>query len=81
MTETTHTPVFSLPELFGRDNMAALLGFSQSHLTVLSRRGELPPSFKIGKRRYWRRADVLAWLDQRSVTPSPAAAAPTEVQA
>lgn len=70
MTLTTH----QLPELPGRADMAALLQSSTGAIDLMRRRGDLPESFKLGKRRYWRRADVLAWLDTRCATPSPAVA-------
>ena len=75
MTTATHTSDFSIPDPACREDIGALLRVSQSQITVLSRRGDLPPSFKVGKRRYWRRADVLSWLDQRSSTTSTAEAA------
>ena len=53
-----------LPELLRRDHMAALLSCSLSQVGVMRRRGDLPESFKLGNARYWRRADVLAWLDR-----------------
>ena len=28
-------------------------------------RGEAPPSYRIGKRRFWREPDVIAWLEDR----------------
>ena len=65
----SQTQAPTLPELMRRDHMAALLSCSLSQVGVMRRRGDLPESFKLGNARYWRRADVLAWLD-RCATPA-----------
>jgi predicted DNA-binding transcriptional regulator AlpA len=54
-----------LPEMPRPVDMAALLDCSLSKVGRLRRAGELPPSFTVGRARYWRKADVLAWLDTR----------------
>lgn len=61
MSPSTQSP---LPELLRPADMAALLSCSLSQVGVMRRRGDLPESFKLGNARYWRRADVLAWLDR-----------------
>lgn len=65
MSQTPHHK--TLPELLRRRDMADLLGCSPANIDLLRRTGaDLPPSFKMGRPRYWRRADVLAWLDRQA---------------
>lgn len=64
-----------IPEMPRPADMAEMLGCSLSKVGRLRRAGELPPSFTVGRARYWRKADVLAWLDAR------AASATTEMEA
>jgi predicted DNA-binding transcriptional regulator AlpA len=67
MSQTT--PHKQLPELLRRSDMADLLGCSPANIDLMRRIGaDLPPSFKMGKPRYWRRADVLAWLDRQAAS-------------
>jgi len=62
------------PELLRPADMAALLTCSLSHVGVMRRAGALPTSFKLGNARYWRRADVLAWLESCASAASAASA-------
>lgn len=64
---TTTTP-HSLPELLRAADLAALLQCSISTVGNMRHRGDLPESFKLGNARYWRRADVLAWLEHCAAT-------------
>lgn len=42
--------------------VAELLRISRRTFDLLCARGEGPPSFLIGSKRLWRRADVFAWI-------------------
>jgi predicted DNA-binding transcriptional regulator AlpA len=68
---TRKTSPETLPELLRAGDLARLLQCSISTVGNMRHRGDLPESFKLGNARYWRRADVLAWLD-RCATTSPA---------
>ena len=45
--------------------VADRLHVSQATVFRLLRRGEAPPSYRIGRRRLYREADVLDWLERR----------------
>jgi excisionase family DNA binding protein len=45
--------------------VARRLGISEATLFRMLSRGDAPPSYRIGGRRYWRESDVLAWLETR----------------
>ena len=62
-----------LPDLLRRADMAALLRCSLPQIGVMRRAGKLPPSFKLGRARYWRRTDVLAWLESCATSQEVAA--------
>ena len=62
-------------ELLRRDDMASLLQSSRATVDAMRRRGDLPDSIKIGRARFWRRADVAAWIESRLATPSQGSAA------
>lgn len=68
-------PLLNYPELLRRDDMASLLQSCRSTVDGMRRRGELPESIKIGRARYWRRADVSAWIESRCATCSQEASA------
>ena len=42
---------------------AALCGCSRSHWHALAAAGKIPPSVKLGRKRLWRRAEVVAWIE------------------
>ena len=43
--------------------VAARLHVSQATVFRMLRRGEAPPSYRIGRRRLWRERDLLEWLE------------------
>ena len=51
-----------------KEVLQELLGHLPSPSTIsrLRRRGELPPSIKVGRNRYCRESDVAAFLDQHA---------------
>ncbi|QHK19725.1 helix-turn-helix domain-containing protein [Pseudarthrobacter psychrotolerans] len=51
------------PVLLTLDEVATVLRKSPSQLRWLIHNGKAPRSAKIGGRRMWREADVLAWID------------------
>ena len=63
-------PLLHFPELLRRDDMASLLQSSRGTVDAMRRRGDLPDSIKIGRARFWRRADVAAWIESRCAIPS-----------
>lgn len=62
------------PDLLTAADLAALLGVREQ--TIHNRRSDperrhlLPPSLKIGARRYWRRTTLDAWLVSKEEQPS-----------
>lgn len=75
MSAPNKTTLTTAPELLRRDDMASLLQSSRSTIDEMRRRGELPGSIKIGRARFWRRAEVAAWIESRRATSSQEAAA------
>jgi predicted DNA-binding transcriptional regulator AlpA len=63
MTQETKTR--ELPPLACREDLAALLRVSLDRIDQMRRNGDLPDSFKTGRRRYWKREDIHAWIDSR----------------
>jgi predicted DNA-binding transcriptional regulator AlpA len=53
-----------LPELVSRHELAQLLRISPNGIDAQRRRGALPPGFKLGRRTFWKLADVQAWIEQ-----------------
>lgn len=51
--------------LIGTEDTAARLGVTVRCLRRWIQNGDAPPSCRIGKRRYFRREDVEAWLDDK----------------
>ena len=43
--------------------VAELLGVSEATVFRWVKRGEGPPSYKLGKARLWRRSDLVAWCE------------------
>ena len=52
------------------DALAEYLGVPKRSVYSWLRDGTAPPSFKVGKYRRFRRADIDAWLDDRRDTPT-----------
>ena len=55
----TDTPYPSL----NIEQVADRLGVSSATIFRMLARGEAPPSYRIGRRRLWREADVLDWIE------------------
>ena len=60
-----------LPLLLNADETAEILRTTRTAVYALAARGQLPGVTRIGRRILVRSADLLAWLDQRLVTPLP----------
>lgn len=52
-------------DLLTSEEVAALLRKSPDALRWMTHAGTAPRSARIGKRRYWRRADVEAWISEQ----------------
>jgi excisionase family DNA binding protein len=65
-TAESHAPAprSAYPSL-NSSQVAERLRVSEATLFRLLRRGEAPPSYKIGKRRLWRESDLLDWLETK----------------
>jgi prophage regulatory protein len=50
------------PLVLDSDDLEGMTGTKASTWRYWASRGEGPPSFKIGRRRVWRRSVVMAWL-------------------
>ena len=51
------------PKLLTKKEVAPMLRKSEAGLNWMIQNGTAPKSALIGGRRYWREADVLAWID------------------
>ena len=59
--------LMELPALPAGDFFEIVLGLPKSTSEELIASGEAPAMFLLGRRRYIRQADALAWLDEMSV--------------
>jgi excisionase family DNA binding protein len=59
-----------LPAFVSRQEAAELLGVTPQALSQMSVRGEGPKYVKVGRSVRYRRADLLAWIDERIVDPA-----------
>jgi len=64
--ETPHVPFRQACDL--------ILGLPTRTAEQLIAQGVLPPPYKLGRRRYWRRADLIEALDRRAAAARSAAA-------
>ena len=59
-------------QLIDVHEMSVLLGCNRQNVPNLERRGDIPPSIRLGKGprapRRWRKADVLAWIESQTKT-------------
>ena len=53
-----------LPDLVSRKQLAQYLGMTEPALSMMASRGSGPPYLRLGRSIRYRRADVIAWLDQ-----------------
>jgi DNA-binding transcriptional MerR regulator len=67
MSDTAHL----LADFLSRHEAAAELNISERTLDRWRRLGQGPPFTKIGRRLYYRRAGVRAWLGAREVRRAP----------
>lgn len=72
MTNQT-TP--QLPDLVSRIELAQLLRITPNGIDAQRRRGALPEAFKLGRRTFWKRADVLAWIERSTASTKAGGAA------
>ena len=59
--EKTHYLGYRL--LLSAGEVGILIGLSRSAVYGMISAGLLPPSFKLGKRRKWRRTDIEKWVE------------------
>jgi hypothetical protein len=64
-TEGTAMTTREGPELVDAQQLEVLTGTKASTWRYWGWREEGPPSFKLGKRRVWRRDVVLAWIEEQ----------------
>lgn len=57
------------PPLWGVAETAAYLGIPAGTLYQWVSHGQAPRSYRIGKYRKWKQAEVLAWLETRASSP------------
>lgn len=53
------------PQLIGVEDAAAHLGITVRQLRALLANRTAPPSILVGRRRYFRTADIDAWISER----------------
>lgn len=61
----------SVPVLLTVDDVAALLRTTPKAIYTMVSRGQLPGVCRIGRRLLFGQAALLAWLSEKSGTPSP----------
>lgn len=61
------------PGFWSHFETASFLGIPEATLHQLNYKGTGPRSYKIGRHRKYRPADVNAWCEQRASDPNPAA--------
>jgi predicted DNA-binding transcriptional regulator AlpA len=54
------------PTLIDKREMLSLVIEDEPKLRVMEARGEFPKRIRIGRRVYWREAEVLAWLERQA---------------
>ena len=54
-------------EFFGSTDLEKLTGTKASTWRYWASVGTGPASFKLGKRRVWRKSDVMAWIAEQQV--------------
>jgi predicted DNA-binding transcriptional regulator AlpA len=52
-------------EIVGAVDLQELTGIKASTWRYWAMRGTGPASFKLGRRRVWKRSDVLAWIEEQ----------------
>lgn len=57
-----------MAEYMDSKELEQLTGTKASTWRYFAMHGEGPPSFKIGKRRVWKRSVVMKWLEQQEKT-------------
>ncbi|MGC9258584.1 MAG: helix-turn-helix domain-containing protein [Phycisphaerae bacterium] len=62
MTATTAPPPDTSPLAVDSFGAARLLGVSESHWRVMLAAGRVPPGFRLGRRRLFAVAELLAWI-------------------
>ena len=62
-------------ELISSDQFAAEHNFKQTTPVQMRYEGRGPAYFKIGRKVYYRRSDIRAWLEQQRREPTPKRAA------
>ncbi len=70
----TQTKRIAAPGFWSHVETAAYLGIPEATLHALNYKGTGPRSYKIGRHRKHRPADVDAWCEQRASQPTPPAA-------
>ena len=53
---------YIVPELLDRDQLAALLSVSPSHISAMQSKGILLEGINLGSCKRWRRREVLSWV-------------------
>ncbi len=59
----TATEELATPQLIDLASIARLTSTSLRHCWTMLAAGKMPASVRFGKRRLWRRADVLLWIE------------------
>jgi hypothetical protein len=65
MRRTTAPVIHDPPELLTKDEAAALLRRSPKTLSHWRLNGEGPPAFRVGRRLFYLRADLIKWLAEQ----------------
>jgi len=62
----------TLPDYMDAPQLEELTGTPQSTWRYWAHIGQGPPSFRLGRRRVWKRSAVLQWLADQEATAAPA---------
>ncbi len=68
MSESDVVRVHPDAEVLNSKQCSAITGIPPSTFRYWASIGQGPPSFKLGRRRVWRRAVVLAWIEQQAAS-------------
>ena len=60
------TNIGTAPVLIDRRERLSLVIHDEAKIRAMEARGEFPKRIRIGRRVYWREADVLRWLDRQA---------------
>ncbi|MGB3352588.1 MAG: helix-turn-helix domain-containing protein [Mycobacterium sp.] len=68
--ELTKSERLAVAEFLNSADLELLTGIPSSNWRKWASAGTGPHSFKVGKRRLWKKSTVMAWLEEREAAPA-----------